>query len=1003
MNHFSYTLILVMVLILAIVFPLQAQDIQKPNTVQYNNGISLFEDGLYEKSAEELAMFIQTHPDHALVESAEFYRVRSQAQGNPDQADAYYRQFIQEYPNTVFSQKLMLNLANNEREADKYDEAIRHYKLALQQTGNNKQAAKIYYWMAETEAENENYDQARAYFMQLADDYPESDLATKALYARGRLFLTENRFDASSGAFELLEERYPNDEMTRRIGTALGESYYQQHQYKEAIKALKKSLPYLEGDQRTKAVLLIAESYNALNNFDQASSNYLQYINLTKGTDKERTAHYGLGWVYNKQEIYHWAADEFGKAVAGKDTLARKALYYKGVNEKLGGRYQNSLRSFRTYGKRFSDSEGFWFEEGHYEWAITAYEMGNYGEAIEALLTLVRSDIDLKWEGRVYTRLGQAYFANKEYTRALQAFEAAEDLTDIDPDVKREARFQKAWVQYRNQAYRPAQEIFAELYQEAPNSETGRQALFWNADSYYNMQQYGPASRLFGQYVQKYPDDKLTGAARYSQGWSYFKMGEYREAIEPFRAFLNEYDPPEIALFPYDTDTRLRLGDSYYALSEYDQAIKIYEQSLGDEPGGDYALFQIANSYYRSERTYEAVTTFRRFLRTYSDSRLREQAQYNIAYIYLNTGNYEQAVEEFQSAIEKYPGTQWAARSQYNIGDAYYNAGDYDRAIAAYRKVLNSYPNSDYVVEAANGIDYAEQAASGGTPANAADSASALDNFINENPQDSRTTDQLRYRQAESLVQSGDYIKAIEKLEQYIRISNNDQLLPDAYINLADAYMQTDRQAEAEKTYRSLVDEYPDSDEAAEGLAALGQLAEDRGNSQIAYDYYSRLAEKGGSDRLEAFTGMGDARLALNDMDGAREQYEAALKISGNFPGAKVGMAKIALAQGNYADAVQQLNPIAEANTSAVGAEAQYLLGTARQGQGDYKAALDEYANVSVLYQVYDRWVAKSMLKSAECYTELGNSSEARNVLQDLRKKYPRSREAQQAQQMLQN
>jgi TolA-binding protein len=215
--------------------------------------------------------------------------------------------------------------------------------------------------------------------------------------------------------------------------------------------------------------------------------------------------------------------------------------------------------------------------------------------------------------------------------------------------------------------------------------------------------------------------------------------------------------------------------------------------------------------------------------------------------------------------------------------------------------------------------------------------------------------------------------------------------------------MQTDRQAEAEKTYTSLIEEYPDSDEAAEGLAALGQMMQNRGNNQISYDYYSRLADKGGSNRLEAFVGMGNARLALNDPARAREQYEAALKISGSFPGAKVGMAKVAMEEGNYGEAAEQLNPIAEANTSAVGAEAQYLLGVAKQQQGEYKAAIDEYANVSVLYQVYDRWVAKSMLKSAECYTELGNSSEARKMLQDLRKRYPRSTEAQQAGQMLQN
>ena len=994
----SRTLIAGLLLILFVSFsPLNAQNVQSANTAVYDSGITLFEEGLYEKSASELSFFINDNPDHALAESARYYRVRAKAKTDPANAEGYYQQFIQAYPNTVFAQKLLFDLADNRKQAGNYREAIEIYERALEQSINKKQAARVYYWMAEAEAEQQNYEQARDYFLTLADDYPQSDLAPKALYARGRLYLRENKYEASSQAFELLEERYPNDEMTRRIGTALGESYYQQKKYEQAIQALKKSLPYLKGDQREKAIFLTAESYNALNQFDKASSNYLQYINLTKGTDKERTAHYGLGWVYNKQEIYHWAADEFAKAASGQDTLARKALYYQAVNDKLGGRYESALKSFREFGNKYPS--GFWFEKGYYEWAITAYEMGDYSEAIEALLTLVRSDADLEWEGKVYTRLGQAYFANKEYTRALQAFEAAEDLTDIDPDVKREARFQKAWVQYRNQAYRPAQKIFEDIYQEAPNTDTGKQALFWNADSYYSMEQYGPATRLFSRFVQNYPDDKLSGAARYSLGWSYFKMGQYQDAIQPFRNFLNNYNPPDIALFPYDTDTRLRLGDSYYAISNYDQAISIYEQSLDDDPGGDYALFQIANSYYRSERTYEAVTTFRRFLRTYPNSRLREQAQYNIAYIYLNTGNYEQAIEEFRTAISRYPGTGWAARSQYNIGDAYYNAGEYDKAVAAYQKVLNNYPNSDYVVEAANGIDYSKQAANGGAPADT--SRSSLDEFIEDNPQNSQTTDQLRYRQAESLVQSGDYIKAVEKLEQYIRVSNNQKLLPDAHIKLAQSYEQIQRRADATESYQTVVNEYASSDEAATALAELGRLMSLQQSHQAAYDYYNQLLQKGGNNRLQAHVGMGNAQLAMNDAAAAKEQYNAALKINGNYDAAKVGLANAAIRQGSYAEAEQQLNPVAEANTTEVGARAQYLLGVAKQEQGDYEAALDEYANVQVLYEVFDHWVAKSMLKSGECYIQLGNNSQARKTLQELINSYPQSPEAQQAQRML--
>jgi len=965
------------------------------DTKLYQDGISLFENGLFEHAALKLEQFIAEHPDHKLVESAGFYRARAWGKTDSLHLENYYEEYIHGHPNTSFARKLLIELGNRSESSGRFTEAIEYYTRALSHKIDAKQATRVYYWLAEAAVSAGDKEEAREYFLTLADKYPDSEWAPKALYARGRLYLTENKFDASSDAFELLKERYPNDDITRRIGTALGESYYQQGKYEMAIEAFKNALPHLDEELTSKAVYLIAESYNYLNQFDQASTYYLQYINRNKGTDKVRIAHYGLGWIYHKQQIYHWAAEAFQKAADGSDELARKALYYKAVNEKMGSRYDKAIETFRKFGNKYK--EGLWVEEGYYEWAVTAYEMGIYSEAIEVLLDLVRSGQAESFSGKIYTLLGEAYFANKEYSRALQAFETAEKMTDIDPGVKRQARFQKAWVLYRNQAYKQAQPIFEDLYRTDSGTGIGRESLFWSADCHFQINNYGPASNQFAEFVRKYPDHELTGAARYSLGWSYFKMGNYENAVGPLMDFLNEYDPPEIALYPYDTDTKLRIGDAYYALGDYDEAINYYNKAIGAEPGGDYAMFQVANSYYRADQTYEAVTTFRRMLRIYPYSRLREQAQYNIAYIYLNTGNYTQAINEFQTVIQKYPNTSWAARSQYNIGDAYYNAGEYDRAVDAYREVLDKYPRSDYLIEAVNGIQYAQLSAG------KADSSSAiLEDFLADHPQTS-TADRLRFRQADNLFQSGDYQGAIREFRQYIRITNNRQLLPDAYFNLANAYEQTGNTDQAVQTYQRIVDEYPQSERYPTALIALGRLAYDNGNYRQSFDYYRRLQEGGSRYSVEARIGKGEAQLALGNVEDAKQEFDAALQRNENYDPARVGLGKVALEKTNYSEAEDLFNLVAESNTTEIGAEAQYLLGVTRQRQEQYERALDAYSNVTVLYEAFDNWVAKALLNSAECYIRLGNRGEARNTLNSIIEKYPGTPEARRAQQMLQS
>jgi len=981
------------IIILICPFFLQAQEVQHASTEHYEQGINLFKRGLYEQAANELSQFLSQHEDNGLHISTDYYLSRSKGRSDSLNKSAYYEHFIDQYPKSYFSTKLLFELARNSETDQKYEKALDYYKRAVNYGLNKKKGARTYYWMAEASVADGNNQQARSYFLTLADKYPKSEWAPKALYARGRLYLSENKYDSSTVAFEVLKDRYPNNEMTRRIGTALGESYYQQGEYKQAIKAFQNAMPYLDDELKSKAVYLVAESYNYLNNFDEASKYYLQYINMNKGTDKVRVAHYGLGWVYHKQKIYHWAADEFGKAAKGSDELARKALYYKAVNEKLGSRYAKAIETFRQFGKRFK--KGLWVEQAYYEWAITAYEMGNYPEAIEVLLPLVRSDRKLDWKGKIYTLLGESYYANKEYTRALQAFDAAEKVTDVDPAIKRQARFQKAWVQYSNQAYKQAQPIFESLNEKFPSSKLGKEALFWSADSYYHMKDFGPASNEFAQFIKKYPDHKLVGPANYSLGWSYFKMGDFQHAITPFETFLEKYKPPKVALYPYKTDTKLRIGDSYYAMGQYSNAIEYYQKAIGAEPGGDYAMFQIANCHYRAEQTYEAVSTFRKFLRIYPYSKLREQAQYNIAYIYLNSGNYSQAIKEFKTVINKYPNTNWAARAQYNIGDAYYNAGEYQKAISAYKEVMQKYPKSDYIIEAVNGIQYA-QLSSGKS-----DSSSAiLEGFLSEHPQTSMA-DRLRYRQADNLMQSGNYKAAIGQFRQYIRITNNQNQLPDAHFNLANAYEQTGQIDKAINEYKTVVSQFPNSERAAPSLAALGRIAYSRVNYQQSFNYYKRLSEKGSQYRQQAYIGMGNAQLAMNNTDKAEQQYQAALDQNSDYDPAKVGLAKIAIQKENYQRANDLLTLVAQSNTTEVGAEAQYLLGVVHQKQGQFEAAVKAFSNVNILYEAYDEWVAKALLKKAESYIQLGQRGNARSALNTLIKNYPGTPQAKEAKKLL--
>jgi TolA-binding protein len=979
----KYAILLLLILTgLQLPLDIHAQGIPVPSRSDYLQGMRLYDEGLFEPASAKFRNYLAYATDEPYVETAWFYLAKANIATDSTRRVLYSEEFVARYPATSRAATLLIDLGHHFRMQQEYILAIDYFERALEITPDVDPGAQTMFWTAEMYIALGDYDTARAYYLRLADTWRRSELAPAALYARGRLYLEQLQFAETSVAFELLRERYPFHAMTRRIGTALGESYFQQGMYREAITALRGALPTLDDpEQESKAVYLVAESYNFLDELEDASTWYLRFVNQNRGNENERLAHYGLGWVYHKQAIYHWSAQSFGRAMGGDDEFARKALYYKAINEKLSGRYDLALQSFQEFGRRYR--EGPWVEKAYFEWAVVSFEIGDYSSAISTLLDLVRSSTRLQEAAQVYTLLGEAFFANNEFGPAVDAFEVAEQLTEVDPAIKRQARFQRGWVLFQNQAWRAAQPIFEQVYSEDPRGRLAGEALFWSADSWYNLEEYARAAEQFDKFLRDFPGHEFSGAALYSQGWAYFRMGQYENAIPPLRSFLDDYKAPPIALFPYDIDTKLRLGDSYYAMRQYREALRFYEQAVGTNPGADYALYQVANSYYRLEQTFEAVQAFRRLLRQFPESRLREQAMYNVGYIYFLAGNYSQAIEEFDRVIRQYRGSNWAARAQYNIGDAWFNAGEYDKAIEAYQLVLNNYPRSPLIVEAVNGIQYATLAS--GRSDNSSD---ILEAFIRDNPQ-AGTADQLRFRQAELLLRTADYVAAVEAFRDYIRVTNSRQMLPEAWFNLAEAYRQMGNEPASIEAFTTILSEYPRSGRAESALLNLGMMAFSSNRYDDALRFFTQLRDRTTRLRNEAGVGVGNSLLALGRLNEAADAYAVVLRNNAGNDTAELGLAKVNIRRGEFSDARTRLVAISERNVLEPGAEAMYWLGFVHQQEQLFDEAMETYSRVRVLFEAYEDWASMALVRIAEIHRSRGNISESRATYQRVVESYP--------------
>lgn len=980
-------------------FSAAAQHPQQPDAVAITEAITLYDEGQFEAAIAAFSRYLALEKGERLRRQALYYTTLSRAALEPDRTEQWYDVFVAEYPRSQQAMQLFVDLGHRARSAEAFEQANHFYERALALPPDAVLTPRLLYWNAEVYVERGMMEPAHENYERIPAEFAGSQFAPKSLYSRGRLFLDADDFEAASEMFEQLQADYPAAPVTGRVGTALGEAYYRQARYEQAISSLRGAMSRLDESQQIKASLILAESYNYLEQLDNATTWYRRYIQLTEGREEERLARYGLGWVYHKQGVYHWAADAFGEAVTSDDELSRKALYYKAVNHKLSGRYDTALESFERFSGMFES--GDWVEKAYYEWAVILYEIGDHVSAIERLLYVVRNISPLEHPGEIYTLLGEAYFANAEYTRAIAAFEQAEESGIVTPEVQLQARFQRAWVLFENRAYDEAQPVFERVYTQGRDTEIGQEALFWSAESYFNEQRYEAAADRFRLFLNndmaRSIDPQLTAAARYSLGWSYFMMEDFEQAIGPFRAFLNNYAEPEIAMFPYDIDAQLRLADAHFALRRYDEARDLYDQASGFDRSADYASFQIASSYYRDDQTFRAVRRYRSLIEEFPNSAFGEQAQYSIGYIYLLSENYAQAIEEFEDTIRRFPDSRWAARAQFNIGNAHYNAREYEEAITAYEKLLDNYPESDLIIEAIDGIQFSQEAAGMEDT-----STERLEAFIARNPR-AGTADQLRFRQAGSLMNAGDYEAAINAYEQYIRTTNNERRVAEARYEIAEAYRQSGDTEAAIEAYRFVADEFPNRPQASRALLELGTLFMQQQAYEQAISAYRELSERQAdrSLRFQAFIGMSEAALALDRPQEAAEQLNQAEAMPGKSAQDEdrlaLGRANVALQEGNYTAATDIFRRLAEENSGETGARAQLGLGRSLQQQGSHLDALQAFSNLRIFFGAYTAWVAEAMLAAMDSHLALNDRQAAEQLQERIQESYPDSEYARRA------
>lgn len=106
-------------------------------------------------------------------------------------------------------------------------------------------------------------------------------------------------------------------------------------------------------------------------------------------------------------------------------------------------------------------------------------------------------------------------------------------------------------------------------------------------------------------------------------------------------------------------------------------------------------LYRTAYNHFIAQDYPNAVAAFQKYVESYPQDQLADNAQYWIGESYYSQKNYRQALIEFQKVVDKFPTENKAPDAILRKGLTYSQLRDYELALKEFRKVIEQFPQSE--------------------------------------------------------------------------------------------------------------------------------------------------------------------------------------------------------------------------------------------------------------------------------------------------------------------
>ncbi|WP_288507193.1 tetratricopeptide repeat protein [uncultured Bacteroides sp.] len=949
----------------------------------YKEGRNLFLQKNYAAATPPLKAFIRQEPNASLREEAEYMLVCSAYELKDKNSITLLRNYLEQYPDTPYANRIYALLAAGYFYEEKYDEALALFNSAQLDLLGNEERDDMTYLLATCYLKTGNVKEAAIWFetLKASSKKYDNDCAYYISYIR----YTQKRYDEALKGFLPLQD---NPKYKALVPYYIAEIYAIRKNYDKAeIVAQNYLSAYPQNEHAAEMYRILGDASYHFRKYHEAINAFESY--LERDASPRRDALYMLGLSYFQTGVYSKAAETLGEVTGANDALTQNAYLHMGLSYLQLAEKNKARMAFEQAAASNADMKIK--EQAAYNYALCIHETSYsaFGESVTVFEKFLNEFPNSQYTEMVSNYLVEVYLNTRSYEAALKSIERIAHPGTRIMEAKQKILFQLGTQAFANASFEQAIGYFNQSVAIGQyNRQTKADALYWRGESYYRLNRMTEAARNFREYLQltEQTNNEMYALANYNLGYTAFHQKDYAQARNWFLKYIQLEKGENRTVL---ADAYNRIGDCFLNERNFDEAKHYYAQAESmNASSGDYSFYQLALVSGLQKDYSGKITLLNRLAGKYPTSPYVINALYEKGRSYVLMNNNNQAIASFKELLSRYPESPISRKAAAEIGLLYYQDGNYDQAIDAYKLVINKYPGSDEARLAMLDLKslYVDM--------NRIDEFAALAASMPGNIRfDASEQDSLTYIAAEKIYGRGRIEEAKNSFNKYL------QTFPEGSFSL-NAHYYLCLIGKEQKNYDMILLhsgkllEYPDNPFSEEALIMRAEVQFNLQQFADALASYKMLKEKAttADRRLLAETGMlRCAHLIKDDAETihAATALLAEAKLTPELANeALYYRAKSYMNQKADKKALADLQTLAKDTRNLYGAEAKYLVAQQYYTAGEYAAAEKELLDYIERSTPHAYWLARSFVLLSDVYMAMDKKLDARQYLLSLQQNY---------------